>query len=317
MNIQDIQDMTNQEVSSFKKVIVFVADISIPSGMKKITKTDLENVGVDTSNLPPSTLASLGQKKVLDTKLLAPFLALKKRVERLLFASGTRCLNGTAVAVENANTVASELNLLSEQFEASKNVFAQNYALALNKFVADAPLNWQAAIKAAAPPVGEVLANITFKFSAVTIGEPLDIQGGMTEETLASDLYSSLCKEIRSTSKEIVADLSGRNEITRRALRPINSVLDKLGSLSFLGADIKSAIFNLNHTLDALPKSGPIAEKEIDRVIGAVSRNLSRLGLPAIIPEPVESLETQTETFIDNPLQILEQTQTLPLVWDF
>jgi hypothetical protein len=75
------------------------------------------------------------------------------------------------------------------------------------------------------------------------------------------------------------ASYEGKSSVTRKALRPISAIREKLSALEFLSPDISTLISAIDQTLNSIPPSGPIQGYRLD-TLNRLLRELSHLGEP-------------------------------------
>lgn len=287
---------TTSTINIIDSLVVFILDITIPLGSKKLRPEDLAVNGIDISKLPPAALSTLGNKRFISPKELAPFQAMKRAAERLLIASGTRFLRGYAVPEAKADSLNTEILSLKKQFEDAKDLFLSRYEDAIEEWINQNPPEWANMIRSAVDSTAKVGRSLAFNFAAVKVTSPTqlkDDQGNQSNPGLdeqVSGLFGQLCHETRLAAKNAYEEsYVGRLSVSRKALRPIASIREKLAGLAFLDPEVTVAIQSIDETLAKLPKTGPIEKTDLDMVAGLVGRRLANFGrtLP-VEPEPVE-----------------------------
>lgn len=303
-----------------EQIVVFLLDIRLWSGRKKLQPEDLAAGGIDPDKLPPGTLASLGSKKIIGPEALAPFFALKREAEKILLATGVRFLGGYAVPAEQAPQLAARLDTLRRQFEGAKAKLLQHYDASIQAWVADNPPTWAPVIRAAVDPVSQVDRSLSFAYTPVAVAPPDTLSDTAELESQAEGLYGQLCHEVRVAAKALFEQsFVGRTSITRKALRPIRALRAKLESLTFLDPQVGAAVRVIDETLERLPSTGPIEGADLNMLAGLVGQQLARLGEPVAAETPEEA-EFSDEDATPRPLlpAYPAPAQTaLPLAWDF
>ena len=301
-----------------KEIVVFILDVKIWGGRKKLLPDDLALNGIDTSKLPPGTLASLGSKRIIAAETLAPFTALKREAEKLCLAQGVRFIGGYAVRSDNAADLSDGLEQLQSRFDKVREELLLAYDTEVEKWIKENPAEWEPIIRAAIEPASYVEQALQFSFCPVKIDSP-DILGknlGLEQE--ASGLYGQLCHEIRVAARTAFeTSFAHRSKITRKALRPIYAMRQKLSSLSFIDPSIGDTIAIIDDTLARLPAQGPIEGADLNMVAGLVGRQLAHLGQPIENSIPDEKEMNECEV----PPELLSSKSGLgseqPLRWDF
>jgi len=309
-----------------EKIVLFILDIRLWTGRKKLRPEDLAANGITPDQLPPGSLASLGSKKIIGHEALSPFLAIKREAEKVLLAKGVRFLNGYAVPAEEAPAVTQRLLELKREFETARTSLLQSYDEAIRTWIAANPPEWAPVIRAAVDPAHQVEKSLAFRYTPVSITPPEEA----SDEELAEQtegLYGQLCHEVRLMAQTAFdASFAGRKSVTRKALRPIHAIRRKLAALVFLDPEIANTLQTIDDTLALVPEKGPIQGSGLNLLAGLLSRELACLGRPASSEEPEAEMEDteemNQESGNEDPPMITEREYAplrpaMPLAWDF
>jgi hypothetical protein len=107
---------------------------------------------------------------------------------------------------------------------------------------------------------------------------------------------------------------AGREEITRKTLRPIKAMRSKLAGLQFLDPAVVETVQLIDDTLSALPKYGAITGDDLAAVSNLLEKQLGAMGV--IIPDQHGSAEEPDVTLPQTT--ITENTgKVAPIAWDF
>lgn len=306
------------------QIVVIMLNISLWSGRKKLRPEDLAANGVEVDKLPPGTLASLGTKRIIAPEALNPFTALKKEAERICLAKGVRFLGGFAIPKGNVPGLVEELKEIKHRFQEAKDNLLSDYDKEVSKWIAENPPEWASVIRAAIEPASTIDQALHFNFAPVVVGSPEGMgeeNEGLDEET--DGLLGQLFHEIRVQAKTAYeATFVGRREVTRKALRPIAAMRDKLQGLSFLDPEIAETIHGIDEVVTKLPKSGPITGADLDMLAGLVGRRLANIGrsLPPDNPQEMEEEDLEDGIQADEsplPAAPIISHRLAPLVYDF
>ena len=257
---------TTTETHVLDNVICVVLDITEWTGRARLLHDDIG----DSEHLPPQELANLGSKKLVDPRHLRDFSALKRRAERILSRTGTRFLSGWIIAPEKLDEVSSELNNLRAQFEQKKVELLAHYNEIIEEWCALYP-DWAASIRKAAHDESYVRRQLQFRWHAFRVQPPAEeADDQLAEEVggLADELWRGIARE---AEESLETSFLGREKVTRKALRPLKRIQDKLNSLSFLDDRIQPVAEDIDQILDELPKTGPIEGDELFRIIAILS----------------------------------------------
>lgn len=255
---------------TLNKVVCINLDIRLWTGRKKLNLNDLRNV--DGSSIPPGDLASLGSKKIIDSRELTKFHGPYRKAERLLSNEGVRFLGGYAIPEDRLPHVRSELNRLRDDFLQTKMEFITNYDKLIEDWAARHP-EWESIIRNSVTPISHVQNTLQFEWQAFRVTTPQV----KTEEGVAD--ATGLGQETNNLSDRLFADVAeisqnawdrsfaGKTEAKLRSLMPIRHILKKLRSLQFIHPSIVVVADQVETTLNSMPKSGPISGKDFSSII--------------------------------------------------
>lgn len=257
-------------------LVLFNLDINLWSGKKKLKPEDLKG-----ATLPPETLATLGSKRIYDPNSLTIFAKLKKQAERGALAVGTRFLGGYAVPEEKAAGLWKEISTISTEFDTAKSEFLSDYDTQLNSWL-DQAGEWRDIVAAAIEPASNVSSKLQFGFTAYKVDMPkqsfLAAEDHRTDaeevmESQVNGLADQLIREIGKLAKDAWEEsYKGRTEVTRKALRPLKAISDKLTGLAFVAPEkIWGLVTNVNAALDAVPKTGPVTGSCLMGIVGVLA----------------------------------------------
>jgi len=243
-------------VDVLDQIVCVRLDVTIWSGQKKLTAEDL---GLAPEQVPPEELAALGRKRICDPKELAPFYKLKQRGMRLLKQHGVRFLDGYAVPANQMAALNDKLDDLGQEFQQAKAEFLARYENSIEDWVARHP-DWAPQIRRAVETPERVAATLQWKRACYRVVHPATgTDPGLVAEVggLGGQLLREVAQEAKETYEESFKD---KAEITRRALRPLKRIYEKLRSLSFLEPQVKPFLDLMSTVIsNADGQDGPIA----------------------------------------------------------
>ena len=302
------------------QMILVVLNIPLWQGRKALQASDLAANGIDISRLPPGTLATLGSKRIISPDALKLFISLKRTAMKLCLQNGVR-FGGDGYAVPRGKVAGliQELKRLQADFESAKTDFLSVYEDEVEKWIASNPPEWAPVIRAAVDSPSHVKKALSFNFSAFDVKVPADIfENGLDEEV--NSLYGQLCHEVRVVARQTFENsFVGKKEITRKALRPIKAIREKLSGLLFLDPSISETIQVIDDTLSKLPEEGAINGTDLNMVAGLVGRQLANMGRVAPQDEGGdEADEDAQEAIVQAEVVITQNTGNVaPITWDF
>ena len=240
----------------------------------------------------------------------------------MILSKGVRFLGGYAVPAEEAQGLADMLDDIKRRFDAHKQELLAKYPTEVEAWIGQNPPEWEPIIRCAVDPISYVDRALQFSFAPIAVSTPAGMEEsntGLDEE--AEGLYGQLCHEVRVAARQAYEDsYSGKMQITRKALRPIQAIREKLAGMVFLEPDlIGKTIEDIDTTLNKLPKSGPIEGVDLNMVAGLLGRELSNLGR-ALPPEPIVEEEPEPEVVAEEVVvtpEITQEAELAPLTWDF
>ena len=268
---------------------VISVDCSVWSGSRRLKPEDLA-LGQG-GQLPPDDVVSLGSKKLCDREVLKPFLRLREQACRVCSREGVRFLGGYAVSDLLVDTISGELNQVQSDFERQKQDFLAQYDRHIQEWVSAHP-DFADAIRRAVPDVQKVSQRFGFDYTVYKVTE------APKPDTLnhqVSKLGNTLRDEISRDAQALFDQtFSGKQKVSRKAIRPILKLRDKLHGLAFVDQGIAPVVQRLDVGLMQIPKQGSLEGEALTQLMERVLllcsvEQMQRCaeGL-AIITEPVK-----------------------------
>jgi hypothetical protein len=237
------------------------------SGTRKLSPGDLK---IPAGIVPPQEIASMGSLKLIDPATIQGFSNIRKSAQRACRAAGVSFMRGYAVANDRAPGLIEELNKLQIEFESLKGDFLVEYEKNVEVF-ANKHTKWADLIRSRVPTAGYIMGQLDFSFQVFRV-QPIDEdepQDGLVGAV--TGLKGELLREVAIDAKNTLdKSFIGKDQVTRKALRPVNALKEKLASLVFLDADIGQIVTHVQNVIDALPKTGPIEGAALDSLIGCL-----------------------------------------------
>ena len=259
---------TQSTISKVLEGLVLVhLSYSVWSGKKKLRPEDLKGV-----SLPPDKLASLGSKRIFAPDALKVFSTLKRQAERACEEVGVRFLGGYAVPGDKLDGLLVRMREIEEKFTAAKSDFLTAYDDNLKDWLAEAG-EWSEIVVRAVEPSAKVAERLSCGYTAFKVEPPVETSTATEPlERRVDGLADQLIREIGALAKATWEEsFRGRTSVTRKALRPLKSILDKLSSLSFVGPDkISGLVANVHAALATVPRSGPVTGATLMGLVGVL-----------------------------------------------
>ena len=247
------------------KMSVISVDCSVWSGSRRLKPEDLA-LGQG-GQLPPDDVVSLGSKKLCDREVLKPFLRLREQACRVCSREGVRFLGGYAVSDLLVDAISGELDQVQSDFERQKQDFLAQYDRHIQEWVSAHP-DFADAIRRAVPDVQKVSQRFGFDYTVYKVTE------APKQDTLnhqVSKLGNTLRDEISRDAQALFEQtFSGKQKVSRKAIRPILKLRDKLHSLAFVDQGIAPVVQRLDAGLMQIPKQGSLEGEALTQLMERV-----------------------------------------------
>jgi len=243
------------EPKVLNNMLVLNLDVNIWSARRKLRPEDFQH-----AQLPPEHLVSLGSKKIANPNDLKIFGTLKSRAVSLLDKQGVRFLGGWAIPQDSASMINNGLQQIADEFYSAKADFMQNYGESVQKWINSNP-GYEKIIARSAVSAGYVDSRIGFSWQTFKVVSPSTaddrLQTGLHTEVehLGSTLFDEVAKVAREAwSKSYEA----KTEITRKALRPLQTIMNKMEGLNFIEPRVMPVAELIQSAISKLPSRGAI-----------------------------------------------------------
>ena len=246
-------------------------DFHLWSGRKKLRTEDLKNLTQE--QIPPTTLASLGSKRLCAPDDLAPGVRCRKQAERVCQLYGFRFLGHFAVPEQRLEALQRGLEVAVADFNAWRSDFLARYEAVIDRWVQQHP-GWETIIRRAVEPVESVAARLSAGYQVFRIGPATDraddtANAGLAAQaaTLGDRLLASVAQDAQTLWRE---SLHGRDQVGRRVLRPVQAILDKLQGWALIDPTVAPIVQRIELALAALPGRGPLQGNDLNALAGLV-----------------------------------------------
>jgi len=249
--------MTSVKITPLDNVIVFsLGAISLWSGRGRLQPEDFGAASID---LPPAAVASLGSKRLISGDILVKLDKVKRKMHRLLASSGTKFLNGYAVAVDRAEGLAKALDVLVAEGNALRQNLLDNFDSLLADWHRENP-EWAHILRAGTPEKEAVHKRINFGWDAFMVRTPANEKVARSMLGAAASLGSTLYGEISAEAKDFVSKSlkPGREKGSQRTATPVRRMVEKLRGLQFLDHRIGPLTKVFDKIVENIPATGVI-----------------------------------------------------------
>ena len=258
MTNQNARKQNRRVNTKADKLMVVILDFRQWSGTTVLRESDIK-VGTDGKLPPKAVIAQLGQKNILDPKLLDRFNTIKARAVRFLNDNGVGFLGGYAVPIERAGEVVSILDGFVEEYEKAKEDFMKSYDTLVDDWIRQNP-EFAEELRAAKKSRAEVDQKIYAAYTAVRV-QPIEDHGQVDRFNQDVDSLSErLLRSVAQTAGKLSLgsfDKNGRST----AIRPVptlRKISSKLKGLSFLDEGVEPIIEMIDALLAKIPADGRI-----------------------------------------------------------
>ncbi len=226
------------DITTVNHLICIRIDCSIWSARAKLRPEDLPDD--IRASLPPGEVATIGSKRLFDADKLKIFGTLKARAAAVLDKKGVRFLGGWALHEDMLPGIARDLEAIAAQFKEEHTRFCADYVRGVAEWAANFP-EWAHIIINAVPKLHDIQSKFNFSWQAFKI-VPAEGYGVYTGNDLDESLSKFEQQVIRETAQVIAATyrdcFEGKASVTKKAFRPLHTLVEKLDGLSFIHAHV-------------------------------------------------------------------------------
>ncbi len=255
---------------SLAHVLVFNLDVRLFSGRRRVTPADIQaaqNVVIKSDDV-----FSLGSKRVFPQDRINALTRNKAEMERQIRRVGTPFLGAFGVPESRSNELARVLDELVAKGNAIRADIVDNYEDYVAKF---------AEIKRDSPGYRDVIAKNSFDKTyvekAIYFGwNAVKVHPGAESGTIADRLVAevnglegALFMDIAKAAEKLIDEsLLGKAKITRKALRPLVAIRDKLDGFGFLNPRVTVVSSMITEMINQIPREGDLGQADFLKVLG-------------------------------------------------
>jgi hypothetical protein len=236
--------------------------ISLITGKFKMTE---EQIGLPIGTLPPKELAELGQMAFLDSSQLSTGVTIKRRVERLLDASGMRTPCGWAIKLDKLDSTLASIEAQQPTFFAWKKQLIASLDVSVAKWAKLNP-KYSNIILANAVNGSYIDQKVDFDIHIMkvdTAAKESSIQDA--NKRLEESLPKSLCEAISVQARIVFKDLDITGVTVRKAQGFVDTILDKIEEFSFLNKSFSNIENEANLLFEFMEE---LKKKEVKNIKG-------------------------------------------------
>ena len=228
-------------------------------------------------------------------------------MSRVCSREGVRFLGGYAVSgLQLVDSISNELDQVQADFNQQKQDFLAQYDRHIQEWVSAHP-DFADAIRRAVPDVQKVSQRFGFDYTVYKVTEaPKPDTLNHQVNKLGNTLRDEISRDAQALFDQT---FSGKQKVSRKAIRPILKLRDKLHSLAFVDQGIAPVVQRLDAGLMQIPKQGSLEGEALTQLMERVLllcsvEQMQRCadGL-TVVAEPVEIQGS------DQPVNTPETTQ--------
>lgn len=241
---------------------------------------DLRDVKSISSGIPPKELISNGRMFLIPqgksatghASLLSQLTSIRKVVERTLGTHGIRLMGGYAIPNSQVSTVLQAISDANLEFDRLVNELTSAVPYLYEQQVNNYP-EWEAQLRGAQISTASIRSRCRFDMAVFEVSAPKDPAATLRFNSSTSGLFNDVLNDMAANARQIMqTTFTNRgNGITRKALRPVNRIIEKLDTFTFVDARLVPMAEYLRDTMSALPKLGNLSDSDIGRVIAMLT----------------------------------------------
>ena len=260
-----IEDKQTTVTRILDKMSVIALDCSIWSGARRLKPEDL--VLGNGGQLPSDEVVSLGSKKLCNREVLKPFHRLRDQAGRLCAREGVRFLGGYAVPDHSVSGLSLKLGEVQQDFIQEKHRFLSDYDQHIQEWVNAHP-DFASAIRNAVPDVQCVSQRFHFGYTTYkVVASPKPDNLNQQVGQLGNSLREEISRDAQTLFEQT---FKGKQKVTRKVLKPILRLRDKLNGLAFVDPDIAPVVQRLDAGLAQLPNNGALEGEVLTQLMERV-----------------------------------------------
>ncbi len=295
------------DVKVADKMMVVAPDIRIWSARSKLKTEDFADDAKDL--LPPSDIANLGTKRLINSERLRPFAMFKSRAVSMLSHIGIPFLPGSwLVPADKADEINKAMEAIKRDFDQAKDAFMSEYGAICTDWISQHPEHAPMLQNSMASP-DYVRSRISFGWRAFALR--MTRNSNIRDElvNLGSSVFADIAKSARVVWREV---FEGKENVTQRALNPIRQLGEKLRGLSFIHPQVASAANLVQLCLEKMPKKGEIAGTDLGMMLALVTLLADSEALETATMRMTQNKEKPETLLVPEPSSV--RSEQIPVV---
>lgn len=248
-------------------------DVSIWSARARLRREDIP----DADKLPPEDLATMGSKRLFDPAKMRIFNTLKARALCGLDKMGVRFLGGWLMHEDKMDKANQMLEGVASEFNAAVQDFLASYDAETEEWLKAFP-QWAGILRNALPSKDALRGKFKFHWQLFKV-EPIAVATTSNGNNLGATigcLGDTALEEVAGMIRDIYEEVfKGKATVTRKSLRPVRTVLQKLDGLSYLHSDVGAAHAFLRDAFMSVDDTEKLKNPDIVRMFSGLLSAMS------------------------------------------
>lgn len=243
-------------------LVLVTADLRIWSGGVKLTRDeDLSSVR---DKLPPTGMVTDGRKNLVKPSALAPFHAIRKRLERLLSRQGFRLMSDAyAIPETEIDQVVREIDVMEQDFNALVPDFLANLPTHYREQAEEFP-EWKEQLKNGELAANDIAARMRFGVGIYKIAPPdpdnADSRLNRQYTNVVNGVVPALLSDVAGKASDLLKGPIGKKLVCTQAHHTqVRKLVERLSAFSFLDHRVGPTADALSSMLDVIPHNGPLS----------------------------------------------------------
>lgn len=254
--------MATVHTDPLQGLVLITSAIRIWSGGTKLTREeDLSDVK---DRLPPTAMVTDGRKNLVKPSALAPFHAIRKRLERLLRAEGYPLMSDAfAVPATELDRILAKIDDLESDFNAEIPVFLDALPLHYQAQIDEFP-DWADQLRSGQLTRIQIESRLRFSVGVFKMAPPdadnADSSRNRQYSNVVSGAVPALLNDLADKAQALLKGPIGqRLSVTQTQHAQVCRLVEKLDAFAFLDHRVGPTAEALSGMLSVLPATGPLS----------------------------------------------------------
>lgn len=232
------------------------------------------------TKLPPKQLVTNGRMFLIPqgklpsgkANLLSQLTSVRKGVERTLSGVGIRLMGGYAIPNSKVSAVLQEIADYNAEFDRLVSELVANVADLYNQQINHYP-EWASQLIDAQISPSSIQKRCRFDMAVFEVSAPKNVEAARRFSGATNGIFDQVLGDLADNAHQILRNTftNRGNGITRKALRPVNRIIEKLDTFTFVDARLVPMVTYLQETMNSLPLTGNLSTNDIGRVVAMLT----------------------------------------------